>query len=78
MAGLTGERRIASQSPMPVATSTPKYEIGRVGWGNCSSLAGTVHASTWIPAPYRGTGHAFDRRNDGTRRRGGSRLISYQ
>ena len=21
-------------------------------------------ATLWIPAPYRGTGHAFDRRND--------------
>ena len=62
--GTYGERRGASQSPMPVATGTRKYEIGRVGWGNCSSFAGNVHASTWIPAPYPGTGHAFDRSND--------------
>ena len=25
--------------------------------------------SAWIPAPYRGTGHAFDRRNDESRGR---------
>ena len=62
--GTYGERRGASQSPMPVATGTRKYEIGRVGWGNCSSFAGNVHASTWIPALYPGTKLAFDRSND--------------
>ncbi len=32
----------------------------------------------WIPAPYRGTGPAFDRRNAGTRRLDGIHSFSYQ
>ncbi len=32
----------------------------------------------WIPAPFRGTGHAFDRRNDEIGRSNGCHLFSYE
>ena len=30
---------------------------------SCHELEATLGAGLWIPAPYRGTGHASDRRN---------------
>ena len=41
---------------MPAGAGTPRYENGRLGVVRCH----WCHTSTpWIPAPYRGTGHAF-------------------
>ena len=35
-----------------------------LGWGRAPALHFPPPHPFWIPAPYRGTGHAFDRRND--------------
>ena len=35
----------------------------RLGRWKCLGVVGAT-LRLWIPAPYRGTGHAFDRRND--------------
>ena len=45
----------------------PAHQGMKMGPGRWKCL-GVVGATLplWIPAPYRGTGHAFDRRNDGT------------
>ena len=54
---------------------TPRYE-------NCVVVGGDVWVPCvpplWIPAPYRGTGHASDRRNDETGRSNGCHLFSYE
>ena len=43
-------------------------------FGLCSMAA--YLCLSWSPAPYQGTGHAFDRRNDGTRGCDGERPSS--
>ena len=50
----------------------PKMRLGR--W-KCLGVVGAT-LPLWIPAPYRGTGHAFDRRNDEFG--GGNHSFSYQ
>ncbi len=48
--------------------------MGRRVFAHCMAV---LHFP-WIPAPYRGTGPAFDRRNAGTRRCDGIHSFSYQ
>ncbi len=69
---LFGRRRLVSpagagiHSPtnrscrMPPAHQGMKMTLGR--WRSLGVIGATP--PLWIPAPYRGTGHAFDRRND--------------
>ena len=44
----------------------------RPGRWKCLGVVGAT-LPLWIPAPYRGTGHAFDRRNDELRGRNDER-----
>ena len=67
MEGLVGalENRLSVfsyQSPMPAGAGTPSMKM-RPGRWKCLGVVGAT-LPLWIPAPYRGTGHAFDRRND--------------
>ena len=50
-------------------------KIGAAGWWKDSRAIGAT-LPLWIPAPYRGTGHASDRRNDEFG--GGNHSFSYQ
>ena len=52
---------LSYQSLMPAGAGTRRYE----NWGCWLVEVSWVSLGhPWIPAPYRGTGHACDRRND--------------
>ena len=52
---------LSYQSSCRLVPAHEGMRIGGAGWWKC---LGCHWCHPWIPAPYRGTGHACDRRND--------------
>ena len=75
---------LATFTPPPgFRPRTPVRVLPLIAVMTRSGNNGELRERAWRDSPaglpnVLGTGHAFERRNDGTRRRGGSRLISYQ